>query len=126
MHQNSDYKVYMHSCGAISELIPILIQCGVDALNPVQVSAKGMDLETLKSRFGNDIVFWGGGCDTQNVLGTANPETVAEHTRKMAGILKRGGGFVFSQVHNIQGDVPPENIIAMLDEAYNSSFYGEQ
>ena len=126
VHQNSDYKVYMHSCGAISELIPILIQCGVDALNPVQVSAKGMDLETLKSRFGNDIVFWGGGCDTQNVLGTANPETVAEHTRKMAGILKRGGGFVFSQVHNIQGDVPPENIIAMLDEAYNSSFYGEQ
>ena len=113
----------MHNCGSIKPFIPLLIEAGVDVLNPVQISAGNMDPAQLKAEFGERIVFWGGGCDTQNVLPTASPAEVAENVRKLARIFKPGGGFVFNQVHNIMGDVPPENIVAMLDTAYAESFY---
>jgi len=121
IHRYSDIKVFMHNCGGIEPLMPCLIDAGIDAMNPVQISAAGMDPRQLKAKYGDDLVFWGGGCDTQNVLGTAAPHEVAENVRALVRIFKKGGGFVFNQVHNIMGDVPPENIVAMLDTAYEES-----
>lgn len=124
IHHNSDIKIFLHNCGSIKPLIPMLIDCGVDVLNPVQISAKNMDPLQLKREFGERIIFWGGGCDTQNVLASAAPEAVRANVRYLADAFRTGGGFVFNQVHNIMGDVPPENIIAMLDEAYAQAFGG--
>lgn len=118
VHRNSDWKVFMHSCGAICPLLPHLVETGIDAINPVQVSAQGMDPQVLKQRFGGKLVFWGGGCDTQRVLGTASTDQVRANVRHLTGILGEDGGFVFTAVHNIMGDVPPQNIVAMYDEAY--------
>lgn len=109
--------VLFHSCGAVRAFIPGLIAAGVDALNPVQVSAEGMDSAGLKRDFGRDLCFWGGGCDTQRVLCAGTPEQVREEVRRRIGDFAPGGGFVFAQVHNIQPDVPAENVVAMLDEA---------
>ena len=103
----------LHSCGSIYDLIPDLIDCGIDALNPVQVSAKKMDTKVLKREFGKYITFWGGGCDTQKILPYGTAEQVEEEVRKRSEDLSGGGGFIFCQVHNIQPDVPAENIIAM-------------
>ena len=123
VHETSDIKIFLHSCGAISELIPSIIEAGVDALNPVQISARGMDPAMLKARYGDQICFWGGGCNTQTVLWRATPEEVSAHVKELIGIFKPGGGFVFNQVHNIMGDVPPENVVALYDTAYANSFY---
>jgi len=109
-----DGALLMHSCGAIADFIPDLIECGVQAINPVQISARGMEPERLKREFGRDIVFWGGGCDTQRTLNQCPPERVAEEVKRNCGVFGRGGGFVFTQVHNIQPDVPPENVAAMV------------
>ncbi len=106
--------ILFHSCGAIRDLIPDLIELGVDALNPVQLSASDMDLTALKRDFGRDITFWGGGIDTQSVLNHKTPAEVANAVRRNVDILAPGGGFVFCQVHNIQPDVPPENVVAMF------------
>jgi uroporphyrinogen decarboxylase len=105
----------MHSCGAVSEFIPDLIECGVQAINPVQLSAAGMEPERLKREFGRDIVFWGGGCDTQRVLNQGTPEDVRREVRRNCAAFAPGGGFVFTQVHNVQPDVPPENVVAMVE-----------
>jgi uroporphyrinogen decarboxylase len=118
VHRNSDWKVFMHSCGAICPLLPHLIETGIDAINPVQVSAQGMDPQVLKQLFGAKLTFWGGGCETQRVLGTATADEVRANVRHLTGILGEDGGFVFTAVHNIMGDVPPQNIVAMYDEAY--------
>lgn len=118
VHQNTNWKTFLHSCGSIYHLIPHMIEAGVDILNPIQTSAANMAPDQLKEEFGGKIVFWGGGCDTQHVLPTATPEEVREHVRERLGIFKPGGGYVFTQVHNIQPNVPPENVIAMLDAAY--------
>ncbi len=126
IHQNSDLKVFMHNCGSIRAYLPGLIDAGIDVINPVQISAADMDPAALKRNFGDKIIFWGGGCDTQNVLGTATPEQVRQNVRGLIDIFKPGGGFVFNQVHNIMGDVPPENVVAMLDAAYEGSFYAKQ
>ncbi len=104
----------MHSCGAMAEFLPDLIECGVQAINPVQISARGMSPERLKSEFGKDIAFWGGGCDTQRTLNLGTTDDVRRHVQRNAQILGKGGGFVFTQVHNIQPDVPPENVVAMV------------
>jgi uroporphyrinogen decarboxylase len=111
----ADVKVKLHSCGGVRELFPDLIEAGLDAINPVQISCRGMDARELKAEFGRDIVFWGGGCDTQDILPNATPEAVRRHVRRQIEILGPGGGFVFQQVHNIQANVPPENIVAMYD-----------
>jgi uroporphyrinogen decarboxylase len=108
-------KILLHSCGAIRPIIGDLIEIGVDALNPVQISAENMDPESLKREFGDKITFWGGGIDTQQVLGVATPDVVREHVRRNMAIFKPHGGYVFSQVHNILPNVPIENILAMYD-----------
>jgi uroporphyrinogen decarboxylase len=106
-----------HSCGSVRYAIPDLIEAGVDALNPVQVSAAGMDSAELKREFGRDLTFWGGGCDTQRALGRGTPAQVRGEVKRRIGDLAPGGGFVFCQVHNIQPEVPPENVVAMLEAA---------
>jgi len=107
----------MHSCGSVYDFIPDLIEMGVDILNPVQVSAANMDTRKLKAEFGRDIVFWGGGCDTQTVLPRGSVEAVRDEVKRRIEDLAPGGGFVFAQVHNIQPDVPPENMVAMWETA---------
>jgi len=111
----SGAKVMLHSCGDIRLLLPDLIEAGLDAVNPVQISCKGMDAAGLKRDLGKDITFWGGGCDTQWLLSHGTPEAVTEHVKQQVEILRQGGGFVFQQVHNILADVPPQNIVAMFD-----------
>ena len=108
-------KVNLHCCGGVRELLPDLIDAGLDAINPVQTSCAGMEPAGLKRDFGSDLVFWGGGCDTQEVLPRGTPEQVREHVRERVTLLAPGGGFVFQQVHNILAFVPPENVVAMLD-----------
>ncbi|MHC1693186.1 MAG: uroporphyrinogen decarboxylase family protein [Sphaerochaetaceae bacterium] len=117
VHEHSNAKVFLHSCGAISSIIGDLIDAGVDILNPVQIGATGMSPAYLKQEFGKDLVFWGGGVDTQHVLATGTPDQVRESVLRNCDILMKDGGFVFNQVHNIVDGVPPENIIAMYNAA---------
>jgi uroporphyrinogen decarboxylase len=116
-------KIWYHTCGACRTNIPDLLDNGIDILNPVQVSAADMDPVNLKSLYGDRLVFWGGGIDAQHVLPHADPDTVREHVRRNVEALKPGGGYVFNNVHNIQAGVPPENIVAMFDAAYEDGFY---
>ncbi|MGI5818338.1 MAG: uroporphyrinogen decarboxylase family protein [Armatimonadota bacterium] len=111
----SGKPLLLHSCGSIHDVIPDLIEIGVDAINPVQVSARNMDGALLKREFGRELTFWGGGCDTQQVLGRGTPEQVREEVRRRVDQFADDGGFVFCQVHNIQHDVPPENVMAMYE-----------
>jgi uroporphyrinogen decarboxylase len=108
-------KIFMHTCGAVRELLPDLIEAGMDIYNPVQFTASGMDLKGLKRDFGKDLVFWGGGINTQATLKNGNPKEVSDEVKRNLDILAPGGGFVFATVHNIQEDVPPENFWAMWD-----------
>jgi uroporphyrinogen decarboxylase len=107
--------LFLHSDGSVYDIIGDLIETGVDILNPVQFNCRNMDLKKLKKEFGRDIVFWGGSCDTQKVLPSATPAEVKKHAKECVSILAPGGGFVFNQLHNIQPDVPPENIMAMYE-----------
>lgn len=113
--QLAPVKVMLHCCGAVRPLLPDLIDAGLDAINPVQISGRGMEAEGLKRDFGRDITFWGGGCDTQHILPEATPEQVRDHVLRQCEIMAPGGGFVFQQVHNILANVPAANIIAMYD-----------
>jgi uroporphyrinogen decarboxylase len=113
-------KVMLHCCGAVRPLLPDLIDAGLDAINPVQISCRGMDAAGLKREFGRDLTFWGGGCDTQSVLASGTPEAVRAHVRQQVRILSPGGGFVFQQVHNILTNVPAENIVAMYEGVHGS------
>jgi len=119
----TDAKVYYHCCGAAYDLIPDLIELGFDILNPVQVSARGMDTRRLKQEYGQDIVFWGGGVDTQHVLPFGTPEEVADEVKRRIDDLAPGGGFVFAAVHNIQALVPPENIVTVFETALEYGRY---
>jgi uroporphyrinogen decarboxylase len=107
--------LFLHCCGSIRKFIPDYIEMGLDILNPVQVAAKDMDPRELKREFGKDLTFWGGGCDTQNVLTFGTPEEVEAEVKRRISELAPGGGFVFNQVHNIQPQVPPENVLAMFE-----------
>jgi uroporphyrinogen decarboxylase len=111
----ADVRVMLHCCGGVGELLPDLIEAGLDAINPVQITCKGMEPRQLKEDFGKDIVFWGGGCDTRDTLPHGTPEDIRRHVRQQIEILSPGGGFVFQQVHNIMADVPPQNVVAMLE-----------
>ena len=95
--------------------MPHLIEAGYDVINPVQTNSADMQPEKLKAEFGNDICFWGGGCDTRSILNRATPQEVKDHVKRNLDILMPGGGFVFNTVHNIMPDVPPENIVAMFE-----------
>lgn len=123
VHEWSGMKTFMHSCGSIEPLIPHLIDAGIDILNPVQISAANMEPAMLKQKYGDKICFWGGGCDTQAVLDCKTPLEVRENVKELVSIFKPGAGFVFNQVHNVMGNVPPENIVAMLNAALEFSAY---
>jgi uroporphyrinogen decarboxylase len=122
VHERSDCKVFLHSCGSVYELLPHLIDAGLDVLNPVQTTTANMEPEKLKREFGKYITFWGGGCNTRDVLPVKTAEEVKEDVKRRIDVFASGGGFVFNQIHNILADVPPENIIAMFEAAYK---YGE-
>jgi uroporphyrinogen decarboxylase len=108
-------KVKLHCCGGVRPLLPGLIEAGLDAINPVQISCRGMNPEELKREFGAQLTFWGGGCDTQNVLSYGTPAQVRDHVLRLLEIWRPGGGYVFQQVHNILAHVPPANVVAMFD-----------
>jgi uroporphyrinogen decarboxylase len=111
----ADVKVMLHCCGGVRPLLPHLIEAGLDAINPVQISCRGMEPRALKRDFGDRLTLWGGGCDTHKTLAFATPDAIRRHVREQVAILEPGGGFVFQQVHNILADVPPENVVAMFD-----------
>lgn len=114
IHQNTQWKIFKHSCGAVEPLIPAFIESGFDILNPVQCSAAGMDPSHLKEAFGREITFWGGGVDTQQVLPFGSPEEVRRQVLDRCRIFAPGGGFVFNTVHNVQANTPVENLEAMF------------
>jgi uroporphyrinogen decarboxylase len=113
--KRSSLHLFLHSCGAIADLLPDLIDIGVEIINPVQTSARGMDPARLKREFGKDLAFWGGGCDTQRVLPEGSPAEVEANVRERIATFAPGGGFIFTQVHNIMPHVPPQNVVAMYD-----------
>ena len=117
-------KVWYHTCGACKRYIPDLLDNGIDCINPVQISATDMDPTELKSAFGDRLTFWGGAIDAQHVLPSADPETVRDHVQRNIRTLMPDGGYVFNNVHNIQAGVPPENVVAMYDAAYEFGRYG--
>jgi uroporphyrinogen decarboxylase len=119
IHQHTPWRVFMHNDGAIRPLIPSLIEMGVDILNPVQTTAKGMDPVDLKREFGDRLTFWGASCDCQHTLAFGTPDEVAEDVRRHVEAFAPGGGYVFASVHNIQARVPPDNVLAMYDTARN-------
>ncbi len=108
-------KILLHSCGSIEPFLEDLIDAGLDAVNPVQISAKDMDIASLKEKYKGRLTFWGGGCDTQSILPNSSPDQIEEHVRQQILVMKGNGGFVFQQVHNIMSNVPSENIIRMFD-----------
>jgi len=115
IHSNTQWKTFKHSCGAVEPLIDNLIGAGFDILNPVQFNATGMDSKHLKEKYGDRLVFWGGGVDTQKVLAFGTPDDVKKQVNEQCNILGKNGGFVFNTVHNIQANVPVENIVAMIE-----------
>lgn len=119
VHQRTPWKVLLHSDGALGPLLPSVIEMGVDILNPVQTTAAGMDPAWLKREFGTQLVFWGGSCDPQGTLGNGTPIQVAAETRANLDHFTPGSGYVFASVHNIQANVPPENIVALFDAAFD-------
>jgi len=108
-------KVMLHCCGGVRPLLEHFIEAGLDAINPVQISCTGMESGKLKADFGTRLTFWGGGCDTHMTLVKGTPEEIRRHVRQQIAIFQPGGGFVFQQVHNVLADVPPENVVAMLE-----------
>lgn len=116
-------KLWYHTCGACTEYIADLMDNGVQILNPVQISASNMEPADLKRRFGADLVFWGGAIDAQRVLPRAAPDEIRRQVQANLAQWKPGGGYVFNNVHNIQAGVPPENIVALYDAAYEFGFY---
>ncbi|MDA3959808.1 MAG: methyltransferase [Planctomycetota bacterium] len=117
IHQHTSWKCFKHSCGAVAKFVPLFIEAGFDILNPVQCSATGMDPATLKSANGADIVFWGGGIDTQQVLPFGSPDEVAAQVQERCRIFAPGGGFVFNSIHNVQALTPIDNLVACLETA---------
>jgi len=115
VHEHTTWKTFKHSCGAVAQFIPGFIESGFDILNPVQCSAAGMDPQELKDRYGDRIVFWGGGVDTQKTLPFGTPNEVRREVLKRCAIFSKGGGFVFNAIHNVQANTPIANIVAMLD-----------
>ncbi len=121
IHANSNWKVFIHSCGAVRELIPDFIEAGFDILNPVQCSATGMDPRQLKDEFGKDIIFWGGGVDTQKTLPFGTPEEVYNEVRQRIEIFNEPTGMVFNTIHNIQAKTPLKNVLAIFRAVADSS-----
>ena len=115
MHRNTQWKSFKHSCGAVESFMPLFIEAGFEIINPVQINAKGMDPKHLKNNFGKDLVFWGGGVDTQKMLSFGTPKEVKKQVLENCEIFAPDGGFVFNTVHNIQANVPVENLAALVE-----------
>ena len=115
IHTNTEWKIFKHSCGSIDSLMELFIESGFDIINPVQINASGMDPVMLKKKYGSRIIFWGGGVDTQKVFPFGTPAQVKEQVKRQCDILNKDGGFVFNTIHNIQANVPFENVVAMLE-----------
>ncbi len=115
IHGNTTWKTFKHSCGAIESFMDLFIESGFDIINPVQINAAGMDPVLLKKKYGDRIVFWGGGVDTQGVFAFGTPAQVKEQVKRQCSILNNNGGFVFNSIHNIQANVPFPNVVAMLE-----------
>jgi uroporphyrinogen-III decarboxylase len=115
IHQNTNWKTFKHSCGAVESLMSHFIESGFDIINPVQINASGMDPKKLKEKYGDKLVFWGGGVDTQGAFAFGTPSQVKDQVKLQCDILNKDGGFVFNTVHNIQANVPFENVVAMLE-----------
>lgn len=115
IHRHTGWKTFKHSCGAIETFMELFIESGFDIINPVQINASGMDPKNLKQKYGDRIVFWGGGVDTQGVFAFGTPQQVKDQVKRQIGILNENGGFVFNTIHNIQANVPFENVVAMLE-----------
>jgi hypothetical protein len=115
IHLNTNWKTFKHSCGAVEPLMNHFIEAGFDIINPVQINASSMDPKLLKKKYGDKLVFWGGGVDTQGVFAFGTPAQVKEQVKTQCSILNENGGFVFNTVHNIQANVPFENVVAMLE-----------
>ena len=117
----ADVKVMLHCCGGVEPLLDDLIDAGLEAINPVQITCDEMDLPHLKQRFGGRICFWGGGCDTRDVLPKGTRDEVAKHVREQVSVFGRSGGFVFQQVHNVMPNVPAANVLAMFEAVNDRS-----
>lgn len=115
VHTNTSWKTFKHSCGAVETFMSRFIDAGFDIINPVQIAAKGMDPVQLKKNYGKELVFWGGGVDTQKTLPYGTPDQVRDEVLRLCEVFGRDGGFVFNTVHNIQANVPVENIVAMVN-----------
>jgi uroporphyrinogen-III decarboxylase len=115
IHGNTNWKTFKHSCGAVEPMMDHFIDSGFDIINPVQINASGMDPRILKKKYGDKLVFWGGGVDTQGAFAFGTPAQVKEQVRSQCEILNENGGFVFNTVHNIQANVPFANVVAMLE-----------
>jgi uroporphyrinogen-III decarboxylase len=118
IHSHTEWKIFKHSCGAVSKFLPSFIEAGIDIINPVQCSAVGMDAEQLKANFGDRLTFWGGGVDTQRTLPFGTAAEVREQVLRRCEIFAPGGGFVFNTIHNVQARTPLKNIVAMLDAVH--------
>ncbi len=121
IHDKSNWKTFIHSCGSVYELVSEFIEAGFDILNPVQCSAACMDPVQLKRTYGDNIVFWGGGVDTQKTIAFGTPREVYQQVCERIDIFNQGGGLVFNSIHNIQGNTPTENIVAMFDAIRDSA-----
>lgn len=121
--KDPNIKISTHCCGGIDPLIPYLAKAGLDTFNPVQTTCVGMEPNHLKRTHGDKMVFWGGGCDTRDILPNGTPEEVRQNVKENMEIFKPNGGFIFQQIHNILADVPPENIVAMFEAAYEFGEY---
>ncbi len=123
IHRKTEAQVFFHTCGAIYWAMPDIIESGMDIVNPVQVSARDMEPARLKREFGRDVVFWGGGADATKTMTFGTPEDVKREVKKHIHDLAPGGGFVFGSIHNIQAEVPPENVVALFEAAYEYGQY---
>ena len=121
IHEKSKWKTFIHSCGSVFDLVDEFIEAGFDILNPVQCSAACMDPTELKKRYGRNIVFWGGGVDTQKTIAFGTPEQVYREVKQRIAIFNAGGGMVFNSIHNIQGNTPTENMLALFDAIRDST-----
>jgi len=123
VHENTDWKVWLHSCGSIPHILPHLVEAGLDIINPVQCSADGMDPLWLKQEFGDRLTFWGGSVDTQQTLPFGTPQEVRREVAERIRALGPGGGYVFNPIHNVQHSTPPQNIVAAFDAARETGRY---
>ena len=126
VHAHTPWKIFYHSCGAVAPLLDDFVDMGLDILNPVQCSAAGMDAAVLKQKYGDKLVFWGGGVDTQKTLPFGTAEEVRAEVRERVRVLGAGGGLVFNTVHNIQARTPTENVLAMYEEVRAAAAVGSR